>query len=244
MAVEPITPDTLPPYLHLFSRTLTPQPLPHFGTRYDSSGQFLREPGNTIVCHLLPGTESEQAIVDARAGYLSMPGACQLAFTPVSSLHMTLFQGIIEYRRKLPFWPADVPLDAPIDDMTAIYMDRLAAFVPDGPFEMEVTEATPAGLTLDGVTADDRARLKSWRNRFADLLGYRHPDHDRYSFHITFAYPKERFDDETIAAWVPFLDEVMQEVRARSPVIALKPPAFCAFEDMNHFEELLVFEPA
>jgi Uncharacterized protein conserved in bacteria len=28
-----------------------------------------------------------------------MPEAGQLAFTPLSSLHMTLFQGIIEYRR-------------------------------------------------------------------------------------------------------------------------------------------------
>lgn len=244
MTAEPMNLDSLSSHLRAFSRTLTPQPLAHFGTRYDSSGQFLPEPGNTIVCHLLPGSASEQAIVEARAGYLAMTGSEQLAFTPVSSLHMTLFQGIIEYRRKLPFWPADVPLDTPIDDMTAIFMDRLAGFRPEGPFEMEVTEATPAGLTLDGVTADDRARLKSWRNRFADLLGYRHPDHDSYSFHITFAYPKERFDDEMIAAWVPFLDTVVEDIRDRAPVIALAPPAFCAFEDMNHFEELFIFEPA
>ncbi len=244
MTVTSMILEALPPYLHPFSRTLTPGPLPHLGTRYNPAGVFLPEPGNTVVCHLLPGSEGERAIIDARARYLAMAGADQLAFTPISSLHMTLFQGIIEYRRRPPYWPADVPLDTPIDDMTAIFLDRLAGFEPDLPFEMEVTGATPAGLTLDGVTAADRSRLKSWRDRFADLFGYRHPDHDSYVFHISFAYPKERFDDSTIVAWAPFLHSVVDEIRARSPVIALRPPAFCAFEDMNHFEELLVFDPA
>jgi hypothetical protein len=233
----------LPPHLRFASRTLHDRPIPHLGQRYDTSGAFLRERGNTVVCHLVENLESTAAILDARARYLAMPGAEKLAFTAASSLHMTLFQGIIETRRALPYWPGDVPLETPVDDMTAIFMDRLARFAPGEAFAVEVTHATPNGLTLDGVTVQDRAVLKDWRNRFADLLGYRHPDHDTYVFHITFAYMIERFDDETMAAWVPFLDEIAEEIRQRSPVIELSAPAFCAFEDMNHFEELLSFEP-
>jgi hypothetical protein len=218
----------LPPHLRFASRTLNDRPSPHLGQRYDTSGAFLRERGNTVVCHLVENLESTAAILAARARYLAMPGAEKLAFTAASSLHMTLFQGIIE---------------APIDDMTAIFMDRLARFEPGEAFAVEVTHATPNGLTVDGVTERDRAVLKDWRNRFADLLGYRHPDHDSYVFHITFAYMIERFDDETMAAWVPSLDEVAQDIRQRSPVIELRAPAFCAFDDMNHFEELLTFAP-
>ncbi|WP_246727397.1 DUF1868 domain-containing protein [Agrobacterium sp. MA01] len=233
----------LPDRLVPFSRNLMSGPIPHLGQRYDTAGTFLRERGNTVVCHLVEGSEAAAAITDARSRFTQMPGADKLAFTAASSLHMTLFQGIIETRRALPYWPSDVPVETPVDDMTGLLIDRLARFEPGDTFAMEVTHATPNGLTLDGVTERDRAILKDWRNRLADLLGYRHPDHETYVFHITFAYMIERFDDQTMAAWVPFLDEVTTEIRRRAPVIELRAPAFCAFDDMNHFEELLVFEP-
>lgn len=234
----------LSPHLKPFSLSLHPEPIPHFGTRYDEAGIFLPEPGNTIVCHLEAGSETEAVLQEIRGRYRSMPGGEHLAFTAESSLHMTLFQGIIEYRRRLPYWPSDVALDAPIDDMTAIFMDRLAGFPPGPAFQMEVIEATPIGLTLAGVSEMDRIALRSWRDRLADLLGYRHSDHETYAFHITYAYVTQRFDDETILAWQPFLEEVVEEIRQRAPIIALRPPAFCSFEDMNHFEELLVLAPA
>lgn len=234
----------LPDHLRFSSRSLNPGPIPHHGIRYDSSGRFLTERGNTVVCHLVEGSESAAAILEARARYTTMPGADKLAFTAPASLHMTLFQGIIETRRALPYWPGDVPVETPVDDMTGIFMDRLAHFRPGKAFAVEVKHATPLGLVVDGVTDDDRAALRDWRNRLADLLGYRHPDHETYAFHITFAYMIERFDDETLAAWLPFLEEVAADIRRRAPVIELRAPAFCAFDDMNHFEELLVFEPA
>jgi hypothetical protein len=234
----------LPDHLYFSSRSLNPGPIPHHGIRYDSSGRFLTERGNTVVCHLVEGSESAAAILEARTRYTTMPAADKLAFTAPSSLHMTLFQGIIETRRALPYWPGDVPVETPVDDMTGIFMDRLAHFRPGKAFAVEVKHATPLGLVVDGVTDGDRAVLRDWRNRLADLLGYRHPDHETYAFHITFAYMIERFDDETLAAWFPFLEEVAADIRRRAPVIELRAPAFCAFDDMNHFEELLVFEPA
>ncbi|WP_159948527.1 DUF1868 domain-containing protein [Rhizobium sp. 18065] len=235
--------EKLAPHLHAFSEFHTSSPIPHLGTRYNAAGRFLPEPGNTVVCHLPIGSETEAAIVAARDRYLGMPEARKLAFTPSSSLHMTLFQGIIEHRRSLPFWPDDVPLHTPIEDMTAIFLDRLVGFEPCGPFEVEVIKATPIGLTLDGVTGEDRLALKAWRNRLAGLLGYRHPDHETYTFHITFAYLMERFDDQAILRWQPFLEDIVLEIADHVPVLELNPPAFCSFEDMNHFEELLVFTP-
>ena len=234
---------SIPDHLRAASLKHNPGPISHLGRRYDAAGNFLPEGGNTVVCHVVEGSEAAAVITDVRARFMQMPGADKLAFTAASSLHMTLFQGIIETRRVLPYWPSDVPVETPIDDMTGLFIDRLARFEPGCAFAMEVTHATPAGLTLDGVTDRDRAILKDWRNRLADLLGYRHPDHETYAFHITFAYMIERFDDLTMQAWVPFLDEVAAEIRTRAPVIELQAPAFCAFDDMNHFEKLLVFDP-
>lgn len=233
-------PATISPSLLRYSKTRNATPSRHFGRRYDASGRFLPEPGNTIVCHLVTGTETERALAEARRRYLAMPEAGQLAFTPLSSLHMTLFQGIIEYRRTEGFWPADIPLDTSIDDMTAILSQRLQDLAPGPAYRMRVVEALPTGLTLEGATASDRLALKEWRDRLADLFGYRHPDHDDFVFHITFAYVIDWFSDEALQRWQVMLREVAEDIRRRAPVLDLKAPAFCSFADMNHFEELMV----
>lgn len=233
----------LPVHLEFASLSSDPAPIPHLGHRYDTSGTFLTERGNTVVCHLAEGSETEALIQGARQRFLDMPGADKLAFTASSSLHMTLFQGVIETRRAAPYWPENVPVETPIDDMTAIFMDRLAGFQSGKAFAVEVVHATPLGLTLGPATERDRVILKDWRDRLADLLGYRHPDHDTYVFHITFAYMIERFDDQTLSAWAPVLEEIAGDLRRKAPTLQLKAPAFCAFDDMNHFEELMVFEP-
>jgi len=215
-------------------------PPTHLGTRYDSSPRFLPEPGNTVVCHVAPGSETEAALIAARDRYLTMPDADRLIFTPVPSLHMTLFQGIIEYRRDPGYWPAGVPLDTPIDEMTAMMGERLAAFQPGPPFRMTVLGARPTGLVVRPVGEADRKALRLWRDGLADAWGYRHPDHDDYVFHITFAYLLDWLPDSRLPAWQTMLDGVASELNAGVPVLELQPPAFCSFADMNHFEKLRV----
>ena len=223
-----------------FSKRRHPEPPPHLGTRYDRSGSFLREPGNTVVSHVVDGSETQKVLVEARQRYLDMTEAAQLAFTPVSSLHMTIFQGVIEYRRKSGFWPPDLALDMPIDETTVRLRERLREFTGEPPFKVHVVEALPTGLTLDGITAADRKALRDWRDALADIFGYRHPDHDSYRFHITFAYVIQRFDDDALTSWQTMLEQVVADIRQRLDHVELRPPAFCSFEDMNHFEELVV----
>ncbi|MGY3611386.1 DUF1868 domain-containing protein, partial [Bradyrhizobium sp. Lot11] len=173
---------------------------------------------------------------------LAMAEASQFLFTPVSSLHMTLFEGIIESRRRQSYWPDDIPLDAPIDDMTELLAARLEGFSMAESFKVAVVEARPSGLVVDGATEKDRNIMHAWRDAFADLLGYRQPNHADYQFHVTFAYPVERLEDEALPRWQAMLDEVTADIRRKAPVFELTPPAFCAFEDMNHFRELLIFD--
>ncbi|MDR3471480.1 MAG: DUF1868 domain-containing protein [Devosia sp.] len=232
------------PELIRFAASRNASPPLHLGTRYNETGSFLAEPGNTVVCHLAGGSATERALAAAREKYLAMPEAGDLIFTPLSSLHMTLFQGIIEYRRKPGFWPADVSLETPIEEMTEIMGERLAGFPVAAPFGVAVTATRPTGLVVEGATADDRAAMQAWRDAFAELWGYRHPDHESYVFHVTFAYPVRWLDDTALPAWQAMLDEVAATLRAEVPVLELRPPAFCAFNDMNHFEELLALPVA
>ena len=233
-------PDTIRPSLAGFFEGTNPTKPTHLGTRYDTSGNFLLEPGNTVVSHLVEGSPSQAAIVEVRERMLVMPDANRLAFTPISSLHMTLFQGIIEYRRRLPYWPSDVPLDTSIDDMTRLYLQRLEGFEACPSFRVKTVDITPNGLTVAGASAEDERILRLWRDALSAPFGYRHPDHDTYVFHITFAYQIRRLADERAAAWQDLFDDCLSFLEREAPVIELRPPAFCRFKDMEHFEELLV----
>lgn len=181
-------------------------------------------------------------LIEAREKYLTMPEAAQFIFTPITSLHMTLFEGVIETGRKKNHWPDDIPLDAPIDDMTELMAARLEGFTMFDPFKVAIVEARPSGLLLEGATEADRKVVRAWRDAFADLLGYRQPNHENYKFHMTFAYPIERLEDEALPRWQAMLDEVTEYIRTRAPVLELNPPAFCVFQDMNHFHEVLIFD--
>ncbi|EHH04701.1 DUF1868 domain-containing protein [Agrobacterium tumefaciens] len=218
------------------------QPPRHLGSRYNADGEFLPEPGNTVVCHLVEGSQTEKAIIATRQRFLDMPEAPQLAFTPVSSLHMTVFQGIIEFRRALPYWPENMPLDTPIDVMTEYYRQRLSAFPALPAFNMQVTGLRPVGLVMKGATVEDDRIVALWRDTFADFFGYRHPDHGTYEFHITLSYIISWFEPECLPRWQVMLDEELEKLRAAAPVIEMRPPAFCEFRDMNHFKERVIFD--
>ena len=232
--------DTIRPSLAPFLASRVDVPPARLGIRYDAAGNFLPEPGNTIVCHLERRSASEAAVLQARERLLALPGADCLAFTPAASLHMTLFQGVIDTRRKHPYWPADIPLHLGIDEMTRRLMSRLDGFDGSGPFRVKATAVTPTGLTVAGVTPEDRRVMQAWRDQFARLFGYRHPDHDRYAFHITFAYVIRGIPDSAAAQWQRALDESLDLLRREAPEIGLGAPAFCRFRDMSHFEELLI----
>lgn len=215
----------------------------HLGTRYDRAGIFQPEAGNTVVCHVVEGSATQQALIDARRQFAGMADASRLALTPVASYHMTLFQGVIEGRRAYPYWPRDIAGDTSIPAMTEQFMQRLVGFAAGPNFKVAVTAVVPTGLRVEGVTAADRQALASWRNRFADALGYRHPDHDSYAFHITMAYLIDWIDADALPGWKAMLDAVEADIVQRAPVLDLRAPAFCRFADMNWFEELLVLEP-
>jgi hypothetical protein len=230
------------PDLLAYSRTHNPAPPPHLGTRYRARGGFLPEPGNTIVCHVEKNSATQAALIEARERYLATPEADQFLFTPIASLHMTLFQGVLDNRRTPAFWPSDIPLDAPIEDMHDILAARLEGLPAGEGFQVTVIGARPSGLLVDGRTEKDRRVMRAWRDRLADLLGYRHPDHDSYPFHITFAYVIERLSDGVLPRWQVMLNEVAADLQRRQPVLELVPPAFCVFEDMNHFHEMLILD--
>lgn len=213
----------------------------HLGSRYNEAGVFLPDPGNTVVCHVASGSRTEAALLQGRDSIMRMAGD-SLAFTAPTSLHMTLFQGILDRRRSHPFWPQGIALDTSVDATTTLFSRRLETFEPGPSFAVEAIAVLPSGIIVDGVTPADRHALARWRNRLAEAFGYRHPDHDAYEFHITFAYPVRWLEPAELVEWRKLLDQLLVSIRLEAPVLELRAPAFCRFEDMNRFEELVVLD--
>ncbi len=206
------------------------------GQRYDAE-RFLPDPGNTVVCHLDRDADGGRAVLAARAQMQALPGAERFLFTPEDSLHMTVFEGVLDNRRQVDAWPEWMDRRAPVERVTQELCKRLQGFEGPGAFNVRVAQVRPGGLVLEGATEDDEARMRDWREALAEAFGYRQRVHDAYGFHMTFAYPVAWLSDAEVAAWETGLARIAGALDGM--ILPLKRPAFCRFADMTWFEELV-----
>nr|WP_180883023.1 DUF1868 domain-containing protein [Mesorhizobium loti] len=210
---------------------------PHYlNRRFDAVGTFLPQPGNTVVSHVVDGSATQQALVRVREALKVLPYGDRFAYTPVSSLHMTVFQGTIEGRRKSAYWPRELASEAPIDETTTFFLDRLKAFPKASEFRMRPVEVTPLGVVVTGATLGDEQIIRALRDRLTAPFGYSHPDHDSYTFHITLAYLKAWLPAGAEATYLPALAELTRSLVMEVEVFELEVPAFCTFNDMTEFK--------
>lgn len=207
----------------------------YLDVRFGQDGNFLPMPGNTVVSHVVPGSRTGQALRRVRQALTELPYADRFAYTPASSHHMTVFQGIIEDRRKPDYWPQGVSLDMPVQATTTLLLDRLATFPPAEPFRMKVASVTPLGLVLTGATDKDERTVRTLRDDLAKTFGYRHPDHDSYTFHVTVAYPKAWLPAGAEETYLPALEALKTALADDIDEVELGAPAFCEFADMTEF---------
>lgn len=225
-------------FAHHFAATGKTTPPRYLNVRFDAEGRFLPMPGNTVVAHVVPGSKTEVALKRVRQALVDLPFGDRFAYTPVSSYHMTVFQGVIEDRRKPDYWPRGIALDAPLDETARLFLDRLAAMPPAPSFRMKIVSVTPLGLVLTGATPEDERCVRTLRDTLAALFGYRHPDHDDYVFHITLAYLKDWLPTDAGPAYLSGLAEIGRAFAAEIETLELAAPAFCEFPDMSEFRPL------
>jgi len=224
-----------------FAESAHTDPPQRLGQRYDTT-RFLPEAGNTVVCHLDSNAPAHSAVLEARRRMLALPGAECFLYTPADSLHMTVFEGVIETRRTRDAWPADIDRTASVESVTKSLLARLAAFSPPPGFAVRVAGLRPTGFILKGATEQDEAIMHAWREALTEPFGYRHQDHDAYHYHMTFAYPIDWLPESVLPIWETEFRSILADLADAAPVIPLTAPAFCRFADMTRFEELLVLK--
>jgi len=216
------------------------------GRKFYPDGRVRRFRGNTVICHLDQQGKNSTAFNALLELYRHIPAASfadKITLLPPSSYHMTIFGGANDPDRKPGVWPADLPLDMPIDDCNRILGERLraAAIGPVAPIRMRIDMSPPAAnetpLTIRLLPLDDieERRLRGLRNRLSEVLGIRAPGHDSYRFHITLAYLIRNLDAEEDRAFREAYVRYHSEVARRCPVIELGQPEYCTLDDMFAF---------
>ncbi len=210
----------------------------HLGVRFDASGRFLPEAGNTVVAHVVPGSVTERALIWLRGEMTTLSQAHRFAFTEIASYHMTVFEGVTTTRRAPDVWPAAVSLQSTINEATEAMSAMLEAFEAPPDFSIRPVDVTPNGLILAGATPRDDATAREWRDRLALAWGFRKPDHDNYFFHATMAYARSWLPVAALTEYETAMQRLTAQFVAKVPVMDLQRPAFCRFSDINSFPPL------
>jgi hypothetical protein len=207
--------------------------------KFDPSGNVRPFPGNTIVCHLSPTSNFYSSLLILYEGLRTSSLSHLIALLPPPSWHMTVFEGVCDRVRLEAYWTKDLPLDASLEDVTALFAQRLASFdlKCEPKFEMMLVGWDPLqigiGATLAPRTPEEGARLRELRNRLSDCLGVRHPVHDNYSLHLSMAYLLRHLTEEQKNE----LRAILQGHFEKYPVeFELGAPEFCVFDDMFAFK--------
>ena len=209
------------------------------GKKFTHDGAPLSCPGFTTVCHVDPGSDAFAALVDAQERLKAGPLAGAFTYLPPDSLHMTIFEGVIDYSRTPERWPGHLPTDAPIAQVAEDAATRLRGHDLETTFiarPVEVFAGFTVGMT--GATKVEETRLRQTRDSLRDALNIHRPDHDSYQFHITLAYLLRWLSAEDARQVIDLSSEVTQRLLAQIPALTLGPIELCQFETMHHFEEM------
>lgn len=209
--------------------------------KFYGNGDARPYPGNTILTSLDQDDPAHQHLVDLSHALRAAPGAEAHSFLPDTSYHMTLFRGANDRLRMPGDWPACVALDAPMDDVTALFAKRLRDVVLPDAFAMRPVRLglNPTGeiqLTLEGANSRESDKLSAARAALMAAMDHRRRGDDNYRFHITFSYRSRPTDSARQKRLAGAFEPLFMQLVRNVPTVKMRNPAFCTFQDMLHFE--------
>ncbi|KAJ7924449.1 RNA ligase/cyclic nucleotide phosphodiesterase [Mycena leptocephala] len=219
---------------------------PGVPSRFSPDGKVQHYPGNTIISHLSSSSEPElhKSMVALHDKLKSSRLSHLYTLLPPTSYHMTVFEGVLDKVRVPSRWPGDLPLNASLEECTALFEQKLSSFdlQCDPPYHISITGFGPLQIGievhLEPSTAEENARIRGLRGRLGQLLRISSERHDTYSYplHFSMAYLLRILTDEQERELRELL---MDHFEGMPKEFTLGAPEFCTFEDMFSFEPLL-----
>lgn len=210
------------------------------GLKFTEGGAPLACPGYTTICHVNPRSDAFRALVAAQNALKTGPMASAFTFMPADSLHMTIFEGVIDYSRTADRWPAHLSFDATIAEATEDAATRLQYHPYKQKFQVRPVEVF-GGFTVGmvGATEQDENSLRLTRNALRDALNLHRPDHDAYQFHITLAYLLRWLSPDEAQEVIAVSQAATKALLNQMPELSLGPVELCTFETMHQFTPIM-----
>ncbi len=209
--------------------------------RFDGSGGEVSCPGNTVIAHIYD-TAALQALTAAQSALAATEAGACFAWLPKSSLHCTLFNGLLYAERDAAHWPRTLPFDASRNEADAHMATGFhETAVPETaitmcPDAMRGLSSDALGVSLSPSTPDTNKALRAYRDRLAAATGLAHrPGHDDYIFHITLGYLIAWPTPKAAAAFDAVADQQLSRLKQELPYLLLAKSEYTRFAGMTHF---------
>lgn len=208
------------------------------GKKFNADGTVRHFPGNTIISMVNPNQEIFAHFLRIRHLLEESPAAPCVTLLPLSSIHMTVIEGVCDQVRQADHWTSLLPPDCSLAETDAFFEERLADVPPLEPVTLRMTHVVFTGailLRLEPVTQANAARLKRYRNDVSTALGLRFPNHDSYRFHISLGYFTKEPTQREAQALHAFGEQADRYIAQHEILMQAQPPQLMFFDDMFRF---------
>ena len=208
-------------------------------SKFNSEGKPLYFPGCTIICKILKNSELFNEISTVQLEYKDFNPNNTYTYLPSSSFHMTLFDCCNIDTINTSSWPKDVKTKDNYKKIALELYEKIKEFIFPDKFNLKLKKLFGGySMILEGATPKDEKILRDCRNELSKLLGIKFLNHETYSFHITLAYILRELNEQEVKNLFIINNQLCNEFIKKFPIITIKDPAMCFFENMLEFKKI------
>ncbi len=210
----------------------------HVGKKFHKDKSARKFPGNTVICHVPKDSQCLLVLKEARKEMMEKAWSKKFTFLPPSSFHMTIFEGVCDQVRKEKNWTSKLPLDAPLKDVDAFLKEKWQKIDTNIRFQVKPTHLSLGNvitLRMRPVSDEMEREMRNFRDKLSEAFGIRMFNHNRYGFHISFAYQIEKMSilERLRAVWYSL--KVRKKIIQSFGTMETNPPELTFFKDMTNF---------
>lgn len=220
---------------------------PAVGFKFNEDGTVRPFAGNTFICHIDQSIELINELAWAQNELKKMKCGNKFSYLPLSSMHMTVFEGVCDQVREEDKWTSKLPTNTPLGQVTQFFEEVVTKLGRHSGFEMEfdyVYNCPTGGTSIRIKPANNESKqaLIDCRTSLSEVTGICMPDFDTYHFHITLSYRILELDEDEKQELKQTSENIANRLSQSFGLLKHGAVEFCRFNDMFKFEPILRLE--
>lgn len=210
------------------------------GQKFYEDGSVRQFKGNTVVADVVPGSRAFDTMCKLRQMVIDAGLDSHLILLPEDSYHITYISGFNDQQRIDGYWPESFSREATMEEADDFVTKAIESVGIPGPARMVFDNVGwGAGCCIIRLKPADEEQSKilyDFRDRAADAMGVRRPNHEKYRFHISLGYTRIITEGE---------DDVrrLQLIEKMEALMKAQPEFLTTQAYMAYFDDMYAFSP-